>query len=153
MIQISQLIFSMRLFNFLIFILLNQIIFSELMITKFQYRDMMILILKFKIKNLTVKNSWDFMILHFARILLSIWYYFINFTSWVTDEITDLNLIIFARSIKIISLSSLLQNCMSKICWNIYSIISSKQHFLISKIISIHELNTSQSSLTHELDI
>ena len=143
--------FSTKSFVFSISELLNQTIFFEQIITKFQYKNMIKLMWKFKSKLTTV--LWDFMKLHFVRILLLIWSHFINFTRWVIDEITDLNSIIFARSIEITSLLSFLQSCMNRICWNIYSMILSKWHSSTDETISICELNTSLLLLKSELGI
>ena len=141
----------MKLFDFLFFILFNQMIFSELTIIKFLYKIIMILIWRFKLKLAII--LWNFMKLHFVKILLSIWFHFVNFTRWVTDEITDLNSIKFTRSIDFTSLLWFWRKFMNKTCWSIFLIIFSKWHFLIRKTISIYELNENQLSLTHEFDI
>ena len=145
--------FSIKSSVFSIFELLNQTIFFEQTITKSLYRDIMILMWRFKSK-LTI-ILWDFMKLHFVRILLSIWSHFINFTRWATDEITGLDSIIFARSIKITSSSPLLQSCMNRTCWSIFLsiIITSRLSFSIDEITSILEQNESQSLLMSEFDI
>ena len=131
--------------------LLNQTFFFESVITKFQYKITTKLMWRFKSK-LTI-ILWDFMKLHFVRILLSIWSHYVNYTRWSTDEITDLNSIIFKKSIRFTSSSSFWRKFMNRTCWNIFLTIFSRQHFLINRTISIHESNTSQSSSTCELDI
>ena len=131
--------------------LLTWVIFYKLGITKSLYKIMAMLMLRFKVQ--IARDLWDFVILPFARILLPIWCLYINFTRWATGEITDLSLIIFARLIKTILLSSFLEKFMGKTCWNIFLTTSSKQCSSTDEITSILESNTSQLFLMSELDI